>query len=299
MDLPEPTPAFIARSLAALGVHEAPLRTLPRDDRIAAFLPGDRLAWFPLNEDGRASMACEARVLRLIERHCSYAAPRMLHEDTAGWQLRSMVPGVVDPGRALERLADDAALAARIGGQLGLILAQQHSVPPGELRGWLPDTPDWPRRQDRANLPQVVTDPTLLARIDRALARHADILGEPPVLAHCDLGFHNLALDPVTHDIAGVFDYDGAAFSDRHQDFKLLVLHRPDDREPLLDATIAAYEPLADARIDRARVHLLNACESIGFLGFRFGHPPEESWCGRTLAQDLAWADRALASAGF
>jgi aminoglycoside phosphotransferase (APT) family kinase protein len=41
-------------------------------------------------------------------------------------------------------------------------------------------------------------------------------------LVHGDLGLHNLALDPETDAVNGVFDYDGAAWADRHHDFRYL-----------------------------------------------------------------------------
>jgi len=300
MGIGDPTPEYIAAALAGAGLG-AQVGTLEREDRTAAFLAGDRIAWFPRNADGLAALQCEARVLRLVERHCAFACPRMLHEDAAGWQLRSMVSGTTEPFEVYARAKSDKALAARIGGQIGRILADQHcNIPMEDLGGWLPATKNWPRKEDLGNLPLVVEDKHLLARFERVLARRREIpvMGSP-VLAHCDVGFHNIAFDPVTDDVAGVFDYDGAALDDRHQDFKLLVLHREDDEEPMLEAAIAAYEPIAGVRIDRERVHLFNALESAGFLGFRFGHAPEEDWCGRTLAQDLAWANLALPSAGF
>jgi aminoglycoside phosphotransferase (APT) family kinase protein len=36
------------------------------------------------------------------------------------------------------------------------------------------------------------------------------------VLVHSDVGLHNLALDPETDTVNGIFDYDGAAWADRH-----------------------------------------------------------------------------------
>ncbi len=43
----------------------------------------------------------------------------------------------------------------------------------------------------------------------------------------------------------------------------------------MLEAAIAAYEGLGGVTIDRRRVHLFNALEAAGFLGFRFGHAPQ------------------------
>jgi hypothetical protein len=298
----DPTESYVAATLARVGIQDAPLQVLERDGRLAAFLPGDRLAWFPRNADGLASMACERKVLRLLEHYCAFAAPRVLHEDAEGWDVRSMVPGVNHPFEVYERAREDRALAMRIGEQLGRILADQHlHVPACELAAWLPPLPDWPRARDLPSLPQVVEDRALLARIGQALARRQSLIdgAAPRVLTHGDLGFHNIAFDPATLDIVGVFDYDGAAFSDRHIDFKNMSLHCADGSEPLMEAAADVYERLTGLPIDRDCVRLLNAIEAIGFLGFRFGHGAEEEWCGRTLAQDLSWADKSLAAAGI
>lgn len=298
-----PTGCEIAAALADIGVDGVALKTLEREERVAVLLPGDRIAWFPRSEAGRLALVCERRVLRLIERYCTFAAPRILHEATEGWDLRSMVPSADRNVFDLHaRARSDRALAVRIGEQLGRILADQHSnIPTGELGDWLQSLPDWPRAEDLPHLPEVVRDRALLARIDRALAMRNSIFQEPGqrVLTHSDLGFHNIAFAPGSFDVVGVFDYDGAAFSDRHIDFNKMSLHCPDGSEPLLEAATDSYEQLTGIRIDRDRVRLLNATEAIGFLGYRFGHAPHEEWCGRTLAQDLEWAHDALGAAGI
>lgn len=222
-------------------------------------------------------------------------------EDDIAAALASV--GIGDrPLEIYEQARSNPALAKRIGEALGRLLADQHmNVPTAELTGWLPAMPNWPRAEDLPNLPRVVEDRALLARIDEALVQREAIVRAPGarVLTHSDLGFHNIAFDPATLEVVGVFDYDGATFADRHFDFKNMSLHCADGSEPLLEAAATTYEKLSGSAIDRDRVRLLNAIEAIGFLGFRYGHPPEEEWCGRTLAQDLDWANRALTAAGI
>jgi hypothetical protein len=77
--------------------------------------------------------------------------------------------------------------------------------------------------------------------------------------------------------VRGVFDYDSAAWADRHHDFRYLVF---------------SFE-----REDRRRIWLYNAACAASFLAFRRGVPPERKWCGRTLDEDLRWVRRALAHA--
>jgi aminoglycoside phosphotransferase (APT) family kinase protein len=113
------------------------------------------------------------------------------------------------------------------------------------------------------------------------------------VLVHTDVGLHNLAVAPRSFTVRGLFDYDSAAWADRHLDFRYLVLDY-DDADPL-DAAVAAYESATNRAIRRERVFLYNAASAVSYLAFRAGHAPDEVWCGRTLAQDLQWSRRAIA----
>ena len=138
-----------------------------------------------------------------------------------------------------------------------------------------------------------------LARIDAALLRHASAARATsnPVLVHADLGPHNIAVDPGSHRLTGVFDYEGAVFGDRHHDFTYMIFQRAE--EPMVAGALAVYEPATGIRVSRDRVRLLNAVAAIGFLAFRHGHPPGKVWCGRTLAEDVAWTDAALRLIGL
>jgi len=82
-----------------------------RDDRLAVRLPGERMAWFPLNDEGRAILAKERRVLRLLETYCAFQAPRVLYESDDGWDIRSLVAGVVDPSAVAKRVQSDPDFA--------------------------------------------------------------------------------------------------------------------------------------------------------------------------------------------
>lgn len=115
------------------------------------------------------------------------------------------------------------------------------------------------------------------------------------ILVHTDVGFHNLAIDGESRTVQGVFDYDGAAWADRHHDFRYLVFDV--DRHDMLDAACAVYEPVVGRPIRRDRVLLYNAASAVTFLAYRAGHAPEERWCGRTLAEDLRWSRDAIARA--
>ncbi|MGH8319381.1 MAG: phosphotransferase family protein [Steroidobacteraceae bacterium] len=268
------------------------------ESRICVQLPNDRIAWFPTTAQGQRLLVKERRVLRLLERYCHLSAPRVLYEDEAGWELRTFVRGAVRPTGLRERIRGDSKFAHQLGEDFGRILAEQHTcVPPEELEEWLPRGKNWPRPEDLRRLPEIGQDASLLERIKLALERRAAIRDDHPVLVHADLGLHNVVVDSDTLRVAGVIDYEGAVFGDRHQDFAFMVFQQHE--EPVLDGALSVYEPAAGMKIDRDRILLLNAVAAIGFLGFRYGHPPEEVWCGRTLEQDLEWTHESLAVAGL
>jgi aminoglycoside phosphotransferase (APT) family kinase protein len=271
-----------------------------REARLAVRMPHDRMAWFPSNEEGRALLTKERRVLRLLERYCKFSAPRVLYEDATGWDLRALVQGAVAPMGLYERIVGDSSFARAFGEDLGRMLAEQHSgIPLAELAGWLPAVPNWPRPDDLPHLAQVIDDLKLLAKIERALEARAELTRtlQDPVLVHADVGLHNIAVDPASYRAVGLFDYEGAVFGDRHQDFAYMLF--PVATETMLEGARATYESAIGLRIDRDRVRFLNAVAAIGFLAFRHGHPSDEAWCGRTLAQDLAWTNDALERAGI
>src|SRR5262249_47042311 len=121
-----------------------------------------------------------------------------------------------------------------------------------------------------------------------AVAVEADDLA----LVHGDVGFHNLAIEPKTDAVNGIFHYDGAAWADRHHDFRYLLFDV--DREDMLEAALSAYEPATGRTIDRDRVRLYNAACAISYLALRTDVSPDDKSSGRTLAEDLQWVQAAL-----
>jgi aminoglycoside phosphotransferase (APT) family kinase protein len=297
-----PNATAVSRALAGIGISVDPaaLTLLPRDNRFAARLPGHRIAWFPTDAHGRRRLAREALTLALIERHCSFRTPRLIHRSAAGWQLRSEVPGTADPFATYHRVRDDQRFATLLGANLGGLLADQHlSIPSAELGAWLLPRPGWPPPLSvvAADLPLVTSDNELIDRALSLLARSE--MAEPAitdrVLAHTDFGFHNMV---VTSEgtVAGVFDYDEASLTDRHYDFRYLLLDTDD--EALFTAAVEAYEAAGGRPIDLGRVRLFNAASAVAFLALRGDAAPEEKPAGRTLDEDLRWVRMALERAG-
>ena len=260
-------------------------------------LPGDHIAWFPASARGRERLATERKVLCLLAERCAFRAPRILFEAATGYDVRAAVPGRCDPWPLYERTKTDIALARQLGHAIGTILIEQHTrVRQSDVAGWLPERLNWPEPTDwiMEQLHAVVDDSALTAAVGRALDRYdaQPIEAADRVLVHGDLGLHNLAVDPVTDVVRGVFDYEGAAWTDRHHDFRYLVLAIPG--EPVLEAALAVYEPEVGRTLDRSRILLYNAVCAASFLASRRGVPAEQKWCGRTLAEDLGWVRNAL-----
>lgn len=296
------TPDHACEVLARIGVRVRPdqVRVERRDDRWVAHLPGDRLAWFAATERGLARLTNERRVLKLLESRCHFQAPRVLGESADGaFDLRAMVPGMMDPWRIHARVHAEPELAARLGASIGAILAEQHTaIRAADVADWLPQEPDWPESSDwiRERLPRVMDDRALTTDIERVMGMYESVVvaDADRALVHQDVGLHNLALDPSSVEVRGIFDYEAASWSDRHHDFRYLLFDR--DRDEMLDAACGVYEPLVGHTISRERVALYNAACAITFLAYRAGTRPEEKSCGRTLAQDLGWTRNAIAS---
>jgi aminoglycoside phosphotransferase (APT) family kinase protein len=293
----------VVATLAELGIAVEPdeVRLERRDERWLVRLPGDRIAWLAASPAGRERLHVERRVLRLLRARCTFRTPRILAERPDGsFDVRETVPGLVDPWGVFATVTHDGALAARIGAEIGAILVEQHTrITAADAGDWLAREPGWPRPSAwvRGRLPHVLDDARLAAAVDGVLVRYdaVPVADADRVLVHGDLGLHNLAFDPTTLAVRGVFDYDGASWSDRHHDFRYLVFDV--DRPEMLEAALAVYEPAVGARIDRARVALYNAACAVSFLADRAGTPPDERPCGRTLAEDLRWVEQATARA--
>ena len=293
------TPKMACEALRGAGLSCSfdEILIVAREERWAVVLPGERLAWFPASQSASRRLAVERRVLRLIAERCSFRAPRTLLVSESGFEVRQMVPGRCDPWGLFERCKRDSGLAQRVGRSLGAILAEQHTaIGEAEVTGWLPWRVAWPEGSDwiRERLPGVVEHDDLVVVMERTIERYEAVAVDvgDRVLVHSDVGLHNLALDPQTDTVNGIFDYDGAAWADRHHDVRYLLFDV--GREDMLDAALEVYEPAIGRTLDRDRIRLYNAACAISYLAFRSGTPPDQKSCGRTLAEDLRWVRTAL-----
>jgi aminoglycoside phosphotransferase (APT) family kinase protein len=297
------SPDIACEVLAEAGCAFAPsdVHVEAREERWVVRLPEQHLAWFAASRHGLQRLQTERRVLRLLAARCPFRVPRVLFVSAADdFDVRAMVPGGSDPWRIYAEVRDSVELAVRLGTAVGTLLAEQHSrIGAADVAGWLPRRPAWPEPREWvcARLRNVVDDPGLLASAEAVMDAYESVpVSEADrALVHTDVGFHNLGIDPQSHTVHGIFDYDGAAWADRHHDFRYLVFDW--DHYELLEAAVAAYEPIVGHRIQRERVLLYNAACAVTFLAYRAGTQPEERSCGRTLAEDLRWSRLAIARA--
>jgi hypothetical protein len=301
--LETPNLVTVSEMLVAAGLRYRPaeLRIEAREARWLVRLPGRQLAWFAASASGLERLRTERRVLRLLEARCSFGAPRVLFESKNGeLDVRTMVPGADDPWRVYADVRDDRERASQLGAAIGAILAEQHSgIAAPDVTPWLPRHAAWPEPREwvRERLPRVIDDVELIARAESVIDAYESVSVEETdrALVHTDVGFHNLGIDPKSFAVHGIFDYDGAAWADRHHDFRYLVFDL--DRYEMLDAASSVYEAVVGRPIHRDRVLLYNAACAISFLAYRAGTEPDARSCGRTLAEDLQWSKHAIAKA--
>lgn len=283
--------AAVSEALARSGLDlpSGPLRIEAREARWAVWLPGDRMAWFAATKEGLELLERERSVLAALRAHLR--VPVVLW---AAWgvDVREIVPGLVDPWGVYRALRSDPGLARALGAEIGERLAVQHTlVRRQDIAASLPERPSWPEPTEVMwpRLREVVREPRLLDRIGEVLERYESVAIDDAdrALVHTDIGLHNLALDPQTLSLRGIFDYAGAAWADRHHDLRYLLFDTA--RDDLFDAACASYERSSGLALRRERALLYNAACAVAFLAHRAGHSPSARPCGRTLDEDLRW----------
>jgi aminoglycoside phosphotransferase (APT) family kinase protein len=222
----------------------------------AAIDVDDRLIFkFPRNDEAKARLVCEAALLAIIHPRVSLPTPNMtLHDGPPLFSRHEKLRGgYLEPAlyAALEEPARD-----RLARDLGLFYAQLHALPAADLRAagaqpiqpWL--APDDILRRARPLLTEALWDyATRTIGAWRAL---------PPDPYGVTFGFFdghgwNMAFDPESQQLNGVYDCGDAGFGQLHQEFIYSTMAAPD----LTARVIDHYERFTDRSLDRARVGLL------------------------------------------
>jgi aminoglycoside phosphotransferase (APT) family kinase protein len=269
----------VRRALAETGyaADGAPLRPGFRGWRWLALLPGGRVAFFADDPEAVARLGRERALLDLLGRRVtSFAVPAVERVSPDGrLQVRRMVEGAEWPGGpGRERALAASPAGPRFAGELGRALAELHgAVTLAEAlalgvpaRGWLSRAAADLRGRFPGGLPEPALGPALDAVLDAYAAPAADGEDGGRVLTHGDAGLHDMAIDPKTGWLLGLFDFEEAALDDRHAD--LYGLHsygdafvgwaldayagasgvRPSVRRAALHHLLGAFEALAGAR---------------------------------------------------
>lgn len=263
-----------------------------RDGRWLVEWGRKQLAWCAANEDGTARLDVERKVLALLKNQVSFTVPEILYVAAdATFDIRTRLEGIVAPDRVHEHLRNNPDVARRLGNWIGKALAELHTViKSGTIPTWLPRKTCWPEPASwiLERLPAVIGHDPLVTEIAALLDcyENLQISDDDLVLAHTDLGLHNLVLAADSFEPCGLIDFEAAAYVDRHCDFRYLILDFADTT--LLTSAWQTYEAVTGIPPILSRILLYNAASACCYLAYRAGIPPETRWCGRTLAEDLA-----------
>ncbi len=282
------------------GIDAAINGHVQRDHRLMVFLENSRMAVIATDDEGISMMRDERSVLQALGDRTSFEVPKILEvSDDASIDLRAPVIGNTDYGNIINQAEASPELALKIARNMADVLAELHDCldHAEQLKLNLPIT-KWPPSTAwvRERLPEIVKDNGLLADMEDCLAvfDRLDIPAEDRVLCHGDFSFYNLVFEGPDHRINGVFDFADACYNERAWDLHLLVYGDSDQHYALLDESIQRYRDVSGQQIKRDRVLLYNAIIALTFMASRKGVPDDETWCGRTYEQDIAWTTRAL-----
>ena len=298
-------PEQAATALQSADILVAPeqVRIVRRDDRWLVSWQDNKLAWFAATPEAQQRMQKERIILGLLSEYCTFQTPSMYYTDPQlDFDVRWRVRGSFDPVLAHDRLQARPDLAKTWGNWLGKALVELHSVPLDEAAlSALPRKASWPESRSwiEERLPRVTDDKLLIEHIliliDRVEA--LDAYGQDQVLAHTDIGLHNVVFDPASLQPIGLIDFEAAAWVDRHYDFRYMIL---DYRTSfLLDAAMETYQAVSGIHLNRDRIYLFNAASACSFLANRADVDPDTLYYGRTLQEDLFWTRSALARCGI
>lgn len=229
------------RSHAGLNIPPSDIRLEQRHGRWIARLPGNGLALVADNVSAAARLAREAKLLRLLGSRVSFGLPSVQY-DGPNLQVRTLVPGAQVGGEGRERDFAARSQAMRLANDLGGALGQLHrALTREEAEAFGPANIDMLPTSDalRARLEGKLPEPVAATAFSRLLELYGAyrLRADDVVLVHGDLWGGNMAVDPDTGALKGLFDLDDAGLADRHVDF--MYFHSFGDA--FTRRTLAAY----------------------------------------------------------
>ncbi len=214
--------ASALRTLVGLNVPPAQIELERRHERWVARLPNDCLIFIADTPAATARLAREGKLLELLRPRVSFGVPRIRYAD-ATMQVRILVPGS-QVGGGRERTFAALPQAKRLADDLGRALGELHgALTEKEAEEFGPAFID--ALPDGVALRVRLEGKLQDARVAEAFDRLLDLYSvyAPPArdlaLVHGDLWGGNMAVDPDTGALMGLFDFDDSGVADRHVDF--------------------------------------------------------------------------------
>jgi aminoglycoside phosphotransferase (APT) family kinase protein len=235
-------------------------------DRCVVEINDSLILKFPLREETGEWMAREHWVLNALQGRISIATPTPVFVAQQvfcyGYQK---VPGIL--------LTDEHYWALTTRQKQHLALAIAHFL--SELHGLLdvveaaaaglrpPDDPlsSWQLRQ---RLLPLLEQSQYVSLVEQILDRYQQIesISKHEVVLHGDLHGWNIALDPATNQLVGVFDFNGTCIGDPHLDFRYFFYTDP----PLLESVLAHYQAMSTRTLSLTRCILYAAATDLSDL---------------------------------
>jgi aminoglycoside phosphotransferase (APT) family kinase protein len=216
----------------------------------------DRLIFkFPRHAAGRAGLVREAALLAIIHPAVSLPTPGMTlhdgpplfsrHDKLRGGYLEPPVYAALGEA-ARDRLAQD----------LALFYAQLHALPAAELKaaGASPIKP-WLEPDDILRKTRPVLGGALRRYAERTIAAWRALPRDQHGQTYGFFDGHgwNMAFDPASGRLNGIYDFGDSGFGQLHQEFIYSNMIAPD----LTGRIVGRYETLAGLLLDRERIALL------------------------------------------
>jgi aminoglycoside phosphotransferase len=266
------TPQTISSALersAGLVISPDLITLEQRKWRWIAYLPGDLIAWIPVDLAGAERLGREGRLLQFLEGRVSFGLPSVHYVDPdLRLQVRRKIPGVQVGGEgAGAREFGALPQGLRLAGDLGRALGELHlAVPPAQAqelgygsRRFLPDAYELHGR-----LASKISGQPIATTFDRLLEIYKRF--EPPsrdlVLLHGDIWGGNLAVNPLSGALNSLFDFVDACVADRHLDF----IYAHSFGEKFRKGSFAAYASTTGIELSGQRTAMYYALSAFAAL---------------------------------
>ncbi|MEO8245167.1 MAG: aminoglycoside phosphotransferase family protein, partial [bacterium] len=222
---------------------------------------------FPRNPVALASLQREAGLLHLLKGRLTLSVPDMvLHQGPPVFSAHPKLPGAHLLAGTYANVSE--AGKARLAEVLGQFYAELHAIPVAQARlaGALP-IGRWRSAADIERLALPLLPPKIRMAAEVALADYAGMSGDQTIYGFFDGHGWNMAFDPQSEVLNGIYDFADSGIGDLHQDF---VYGNFIDAD-LTRRTVAAYQRRTGRDLDHRRIWLLTAVLRLSELAATVG----------------------------